>query len=137
MKIVRTAVVKHVMTEAKKAQIILEFQGEMDRCRRELEQLEFQLHKATKDMTNRHEQQKIRQKYRQEIRQREERLETISFKVQQLHKLELGSEIRDGTTDIVLDLNIGDRWYDQENQLEIIIKDGRVHEIRESGNQND
>ncbi len=137
MKLLRTVTIKHIVTEEKKAEIIAEFEAEITQSERELEQLTFQLHKATKDIANKHEQLALRARYKEEMKQREEKLRTISFKVQQLHKLELGSEISAGTADSIVEVEVGDHWPDLDQKTELIIKNGIVHEIRESRSEND
>lgn len=137
MKLIRTVIIKHIVTEEKKATLITEFETEIMQCERELEQLVFQLHKATKDIPNKHEQLTLRARYKEEIKKREERLQTISFKVQQLNKLELGSEIGAGTAESIVDIEVGDTWPDLDQRTEVIIKNGIVHEIRESRSEHD
>ncbi len=137
MKLLRTVIIKEVVTEEKKAEMIAEFELEIKQCERELEQLTFQLYKATKDVQNKHEQHSLRTRYTEEINKRREKLETFKFKVQQLHKLEIGSEIRSGTADTIVEVNVGDPWPRLMEQTEVIIKDGIVYEIRESRNQNE
>ncbi|WP_059104642.1 YlqD family protein [Shouchella shacheensis] len=136
MKFIRTVKVKHVLTEKKKQEIISDFEEEVTQLNRELEQLEFQLHKATKDLQAR-EQQNVRARYKAEMRKRKDKLETVSFRVQQLQKLETGSELDAGTADMILDIDIGDPWPDDTDSVEVIVKDGRVQEFKESRTSDD
>ncbi|MCM3713169.1 YlqD family protein [Halalkalibacter oceani] len=128
MKILRTVVVKQVVTEAKKQSIVQEFKSEILQCERELEQLTFHLHKATKDVASKHEQQTLRARYKEEIKQRKEKLAELSFKVDQLSKLEIGTELREGTVETIVEIKEGDPWPAPET--EIVVKDGVVEQIR-------
>ncbi|WP_017727284.1 YlqD family protein [Halalkalibacterium ligniniphilum] len=132
MNIIRTIVVKQVLTEQKKATLHKQFEGEKVQLEKEIQQLKFQFHKTTKGHNgNQENQRQIRNSYQKEIKKREEQLKALSFKIQQLHKLELGSEIRDGTVQSVVEVNVGDVWDERMHETELIIKDGIVHEIRE------
>lgn len=131
MKLLRTVTIKEVVTAEKKEKMIREFELEINQYKRELEQLTFQLYKATRNVQNKQERQSVRIRYNEEINKRKERLESINFKVQQLHKLELGTEIHAGTAESIVEVNVGERWPDGMNQTELVIRNGIIHEIRE------
>lgn len=135
MKLLRTVIIKHVLTEEKKAAMIAEFEAEFSQCERELEQLTFQLHKAIKDLPSKHEQHALRARYKEEIKQREEKQRTISFKLQQLQILKLGSELNTGTAESIVEVEVGDPWPNPDQKTEVVIKNGMIHEIRESRNE--
>ncbi|WP_413380072.1 YlqD family protein [Alkalihalobacillus sp. 1P02AB] len=134
---IRKATVKHMLTERKKGELLQGLKEELIGCQRELEQLEFQLHKSLKDSGNKHDQTSIRKRYKKEMDKRKERLYALNFKEQQLHKLELGSEIRAGTVDTLMEYEIGDNWCEDETALEVIIKDGKIVEFRESRSEDE
>lgn len=125
------------MTEARKSDLISEFETEIKQFERELEQLTFQLYKSTKDVQNKQDQQLIRTRYKEEISKRKEKLQLLSFKVQQLHKIEIGTEMRTGTAESMIDVKVGDPWPADTDKTEIIIHNGIVQEIRESRNKHD
>lgn len=135
MKLLRTVVIKEVVTERKKNEMIAEFTSEINQYERELEQLTFQLYKATKDVQNKHQQQLLRNRYTEEINKRKEKLDAVKFKVQQLDHLELGTEIHSGTAESIVEVNVGDPW--PTGVKEIVIKDGIINEIRESRQRED
>jgi hypothetical protein len=135
MKFLRTVTVKHVLTEEKKATMLKDFEQDISQIERELEQLKFQVLKATKELGNKQEQLLLRNRFKKEIEFREERLKSAAFKVQQLHKLEIGGEISEGTVDAIIEVEIGDLWPEQRGCLEMIVKNGIVHEFRESRNE--
>ncbi|ARK31025.1 hypothetical protein BkAM31D_14890 [Halalkalibacter krulwichiae] len=128
MRVIRNVNVKHVVTKKKKAQIIQQFQGELVQSKREVDQLTFQLHKALRD-ANESSHLKIKEKYEQELTQRKERVKLLHFKLEQVEKLEIGTEIQEEQVKSIIDIHVGDRW--SEQPAEIVIKDGIVQEIRE------
>lgn len=137
MKLLQSIIIKEVVTAEKKEEMINEFELEIKQCERELEQLTFQLYKATKDVPNKNEQHQLRARYTEEINKRKEKLQTFRFKVQQLHKLELGTEIRSGSAERIIEVEVGDSWPNLTEQAEIIIQNGIIHEIREGRNGHD
>ncbi|WP_332630687.1 YlqD family protein [Halalkalibacter flavus] len=137
MKLLRKIVIKQVLTETKKAVMVTKFQEEFTQCKREVEQMKFLLHKAIRESTSKNEQQEIRARYMKEIEKREETARSISFKIEQLDKLEIGTEIPDGTAEGIIEIREGDSWPNLEQTPEIIVKDGVIQEIRESRNNDD
>ncbi|WP_088105070.1 YlqD family protein [Halalkalibacter urbisdiaboli] len=135
MKLLRTVAVKHMLTEKKKANMLKEFEKDVIQVERELEQLKFQLHKAIRDVEGNEERRLLRERFNQEIALRQEKLAAVDFKIQQLQKLEIGTELNEGTVDAIVDVRVGDPWPDQSNEIEIIIKDGIIHEFREGRNE--
>lgn len=132
MNIIKTVSVKRILTEKQKRQYLDEFHEEISTMHRELEQLKFQLHKELKASTyNRQTKQALKHKYMDKIKQREEGLENIKFKVNQLEKLPIGIEIHDGTVQVICKVTVGEAWDEKFQGGEIVIKDGIVHEIRE------
>lgn len=138
MKIIKTVLVKQVLTEKRKAQLLNELYDEKDQLLKEVDQLKFQLHKKIKVNNNNQEHTRtIRTSFQKEMKQREEKIKGVDFKIHQLNKLELGSELRDGTIQSIVDIEVGDKWDELFNSSEIIVKDGIVHEIREGRKQHD
>ncbi len=132
LKCIRTASVKHVLTEAKKEQLKQEFERDLWQIRTELSQLEFQLQRALKAIKNTTSYAEVQKKYKNEIKQREERADSLEFRMNQLISLPLGTELGMGNTEIILDLKEGDKWIAEDANVAIIIKDGLIAEIRES-----
>ena len=130
MKLLRTVVIKEIVTKRKKDELISEYGKKLKQCERELEQLSFQLYKATRGVESKHKREMIRSRFTEEMNKRKEKLDLLKFKIQQIEKLELGSEIRAGTAERIVEVYVGDPWPEREE--EIIIKDGIINEIRES-----
>lgn len=135
MKLLRTVAVKQVLTEKKKSDMLREFEEDIAQAERELEQLKFQLHKTIKDINGKQEKRLYRERFNKEIGLREDRLNTISFKVQQLQKIVIGTELNEGTVDAIIEVEVGDPWPSDTNGIEIVVKDGIIHEFRESRNK--
>lgn len=132
MDIIKTVSVKQILTEKQKQIYLDDFNKDLHEMHVELEQLKFQLHKQLKtSQYNREAKHALKHKYMQEIKQREERLESLRFKVQQLEKLPVGAELQEGTVQVLCSVKVGDSWDDVTKGGEIIIKDGIIHEIRE------
>ncbi|NEU29398.1 hypothetical protein GN156_01170 [bacterium LRH843] len=135
MKLLRTVIIKDVVTEEMKQELTAEYELEVNQCEREIEQLTFQLHKAVK--LNKHDEIQLRARYNKEITKRKEKREAALFKVQQLNKLELGSLIHSGTAESIIEIKIGDPWPKANEKTEIIINNGIIQDIRESRNEDD
>ncbi|TSB46385.1 YlqD family protein [Alkalicoccobacillus porphyridii] len=136
MQFLKTVVIKQVLTESKKAELISVLHDEMKQLQRELEQLQFQLHKALRETDSRNEAQ-VKSRYEHEFTKRKESLSSLGFKYQQLEKLNIGTEIADGQAQAIIELNEGDIWPDQDHSLEMIIRDGRIEQFRESRRSDD
>lgn len=62
---------------------------------------------------------------------------SLTFRIEQLMNLPIGTELAMGTTEIILDVKEGDKWIDEETELTIVVNDGYIAEIREGGASND
>lgn len=132
MDIIKTVAVKQILTDKQKRVYLNDFNKELHEMQIELEQLKFQLHKQLKtSQYNRETKHSLKHKYMQKIKQKEERLDGLRFKVEQLEKLPLGIEVQEGTVQVLCSVKVGDTWDDPAKGGEIIIKDGLIHEIRE------
>lgn len=135
MKIIKTVIVKQVLTSKRKQELLEQLLNEKKQLQKELEQLKFQMQKKIKnqDRTT-----SIAQSsFQKEISKREEKLHSVDFKVHQLNKLEIGTELREGTIQALEEIQVGDDWDDFQVPTEIIIKDGKVHEIRKGRSEHD
>jgi predicted transcriptional regulator len=127
MKILQSVVVKQVLTEKSKKELLNNFESNLFRLRKECEQLQFEqkkLEKNSKLLLK-----DIRNQFENELKKRSEKMKMISFQIDQLNHLELGSEIKEKEVQAIIDVQVGDCW-DNINQAEIVIKDGIVQEIR-------
>ncbi|CAG9607437.1 hypothetical protein NEOCIP111885_01128 [Pseudoneobacillus rhizosphaerae] len=127
MKILQSVVVKQVLTENSKKELLNNFESNLYRLRKECEQLQFEqkrLEKNSKLLVK-----DIRSQFENELKKRNEKMNMISFQIDQLNHLELGSEIKEKEVQAIIDVQVGDCW-NKINQAEIVIKDGIVQEIR-------
>jgi predicted nuclease with TOPRIM domain len=130
MKIIKTVVVKQVLTEKRKEQLLQELIDEKDQLLKELEQLKFQLQKKLKKYDNLDSHHSTRISFQKEMTRREEKLQTMDFKMNQLHNLEIGTELRDGTVQSIHEIQVGDIWQVISEPSEIIVEDGIITKIR-------
>lgn len=137
MKIIKKVVVKHVLTENRKQWMLDDFHKQKEQALKEIKQLEFQLHKKLKASKDNFEYQNaLKASFNKEIKERNDKAKLIDFQIDQLNKLEIGTEIKAQTIETLSDLNVGDDWNMVLNNPEIIIRDGIVVEIREGVSKN-
>lgn len=127
MKILQSVVVKQVLTEKSKKELLNNFESNLFQLRKECEQLQFEQKKLEKNSKFLgHE---IRNHFEVEIKKRTEKMKMVTFQIEQLNLLALGSEVKEKEVQAIVDVQIGDSW-NNINQVEIVIKDGIVQEIR-------
>ncbi|MGM0711051.1 YlqD family protein [Brevibacillus parabrevis] len=130
--IFRSVQVKLIMTEASRAVLIDKYSRQLRKQRDEWEQWQFQskkiLAEAKKKSADTYA--LAQQKIAQEERRRKEKIAQISFSLQQAESLPEGSEMDYQTVESPVIIQEGDIWDEIMAGTEIMIKDGRVHEIR-------
>jgi hypothetical protein len=127
MKILQSVVVKQVLTEKSKKELLNNFESTLFQLQKECEQLQFEQKRLEKNSKLAvHE---IRNHFELEINKRKEKMKMVTFQINQLSLLELGSEVKEKEVQAIIEVQIGDTW-NKINQSEIVIKDGIVLEIR-------
>jgi predicted transcriptional regulator len=127
MKILQSVVVKQVLTEKSKKELLNNFESTLFQLQKECEQLQFEQKRLEKNSKSAvHE---IRNHFELEINKRKEKIKMVTFQINQLSLLELGSEVKEKEVQAIIEVQIGDTW-NKINQSEIVIKDGIVLEIR-------
>jgi hypothetical protein len=127
MKILQSVVVKQVLTEKSKKELLNNFESTLFQLQKECEQLQFEQKRLEKNSKLAvHE---IRNHFELEINKRKEKIKLVTFQINQLSLLELGSEVKEKEVQAIIEVQIGDTW-NKINQSEIVIKDGIVLEIR-------
>lgn len=126
MQVLRTVVIKQILTETLKQSLLSSYEDKKSQLEKEYEQLRFELKKAER-------QQKGSQRqpdsfFQKEMEKRQQKIENIVFQQSQLNILPLGSELKEKELQAVINVEIGDRW--EETEKTIVIKDGIVVEIR-------
>ncbi|MHC0037190.1 YlqD family protein [Pseudoneobacillus sp. C159] len=128
MKILQSVVVKQVLTEKSKKELLHHFEKNLFQLKKEIEQLQFEqkrFEKTSKLSTN-----EIQHHFDLELKKRKDKMKMTTFQIEQLDSLPLGSELKEKEVQAIVDIQIGDRWDKKMDQAEIIIKDGIVQEIR-------
>jgi hypothetical protein len=128
MNILQTVVVKQVLTETSKQELLRKFELEKSQLQKESEQLRFEMRKLekSKKMTIN----SFQKRFDNEIDTRLEKIKLLDFKMEQLHMLPLGSELKEKEYQAIIEVNVGDVWEDIQTEKTIIIKDGIIDEIR-------
>jgi hypothetical protein len=127
MKILQSVVVKQVVTEKSKRELFNKFETNLLKLQKEKDQLQFEHKRLEKN--NKFSLIEIRSHFESEIEKRNEKMKLISFQIEQLNLLPLGSEVKEKEVQAIVEVQIGDSW-NKINQAEIVIKDGIVQEIR-------
>ncbi|MCF8564387.1 YlqD family protein [Alicyclobacillus tolerans] len=127
--------VKFILTDLTKQQILNEQRSQIERLTFELEQLDQQgaqaIEQAMAQSSEAAEQ--VRAQLEQEKSNRVEQREQLIQQIQQIQQMELGSEIQNMTVETSVEVRVGDDWGKILQGAEIVIKDGRVHELRRGG----
>lgn len=124
--------VKMILTEDSRKQLEEEFSSRKKRYELELEQLQFQGKKLLLEAQRRgmEAQEVVQQRIFKEESSRRKKISDLDFQIQQLSQIPDGSEVLYTTVESEIEVKIGDNWDQVINQVEIILLDGVIHEIR-------
>jgi formylmethanofuran dehydrogenase subunit C len=127
MNIMKKVVIKQVITENSKSALKEKFSSQIMRLEQECQQLLFEQRKLqnTKGISK----QQLHNRFQQEIKKRKEKINVISFKIEQLEMLEIGSEIVEGEAEALVEVDVGTHWNELMEQTAIVIKDGIIIRI--------
>ncbi|MFT4413539.1 YlqD family protein [Fredinandcohnia humi] len=128
MKIIQTVAVKQVLTENSKEALIESFLHNKEQLLKECEQLRFELKKMEK--LKKYEPVRIKSHFTNEIDHRHEKIKQLDIQLEQIHKLPIGSEIKEKEVQSIIEIKVGDNWDDVTKARTIVIKDGIVEDIR-------
>lgn len=132
--IFRTVQVKVIITEASRAALMEKFRRQIEQQQNEWEQWQFQskkiLAEAKKVSAERYA--LAQEKVEREQKRRKEKIAHLQFQLLQAEKLPIGAELDYQTVQSPVEIKLGDAWDEIMAGTEIMIKDGRVHEIRQS-----
>jgi len=129
MKIIKKVLIKQIVTEKSRNQIMEQFQKQKMRLEQECQQLLFEKRKL-KNKTG-VSKQEVTRRFDKEINKRKEKINLIDFKIKQLDILELGVEIVEDEVEALVEVTEGMNWVDTLKEQAIIIKDGIVVRIDE------
>lgn len=127
MKILKTVQIKQILTEASKAKLRDKFVNEQNQVELECQQLRFEQKKVKNQYQ--HATHQVTQRFQKEMNKREEKLQLIQFKLEQLEQLAIGSEVIEGEVHSIQEVSVGDNWNDMLKEQSIIIKDDIVVKI--------
>lgn len=128
MKVLQNIIVKQVLTEKSKEELLSNYEGKLLQYKKECDQLHFELRKLEK--TKKYQTGNVQKQFEKEINMRQEKMKLLEFQIEQLHMLPLGSELKEKEIQGIVEVNVGDVWEDMVTNRTIIIKDGIVAEIR-------
>lgn len=128
LKVIQTVIVKQIVTETSKRILLEEYVEQKRQLQKECEQLKFELKKQEK--MKKFSPDLLKKKFNHEIHIREEKQKSLDFRMEQLHILPLGSEIKETELKALVEINEGDQWDDFLIEKSIVVKDGVVVEIR-------
>lgn len=137
MEIIKKVVVKQILTEESRTKLKEQFLSRQYQISKELKQLEFVLHKKMKENKSASYQTSLKESFNKEVAKRKERLRQFELKLGQLDELEIGAELREGTIQMIEQVEEGDNWEEIMKGTEIVIKDGLVYELRHGGMDDD
>lgn len=128
MEIIQKVVVKQILTEASKQELIEYYTEQKRQIEQECDQLHFEQKKMErkKQISTRTSGRLLYPRTRPAPRK--EKL--IQFQMEQLEVLELGSEIREREMETIIDVQVGDKWDKSIFDKTIVVKDGIIVEIR-------
>jgi hypothetical protein len=125
LKILQTVIVKQVLTENSKHYLNKQFSLNKLQLQKECEQLQFERKRME---SNKKLLPSQLQSYQHEMDMRKDKIRNLDFRIEQLHMLPLGSEIKQQEIQAVIDIEIGDQWSELEKT--IIVKEGKVVDIK-------
>ena len=127
MNIIKKIQVKQIITEKSKEKLKNNFIHQKMRLEQECQQLLFEQRKLENKIGT--SKQEIKSRFQREINQRQHRIKSIDFKLEQLEILEIGSEIIEREVEALVEVNEGEHWDEVMNERAIVIKDNIVIRI--------
>lgn len=128
MQIIQNVIVKQILTEKSKNDLLRKYHENRNQLQKESEQLRFEAKKL--ERTKKFQPSSFKKHFEKEIHKRHEKIKLIDFQIEQLHILPLGSELKEKEVQTLVDVEVGDHWEDIIKNKTILIKDGIVAEIR-------
>ncbi|WP_080874779.1 YlqD family protein [Oceanobacillus timonensis] len=127
MKLIKKVPIKLVVTEESKEKIRQNFTNHKLRLEQECQQLQFEIRKLKNKNTN--VRSDMESKFNQEIKNRQEKMKLLDFKIEQLDELEMGSEIVEKEVEALVEVEVGSDWNHIMKEQAIVIKDDKVIRI--------
>lgn len=131
MQLIKKTLVKQVVTEKSKTNILKNFQTQKIQLEQECQQLMFEKRKLQKKTGL--SKQEVSSRFQQEINKRQEQIDSINFKIEQLDTLAIGTEIIQNEVETLVEVEVGADWNKLMDEEVIVIKDGIVIRIDKAG----
>ncbi len=128
MKILQNVIVKQVLTEKSKLELLDQFNSKKAVLQKECDQLRFELKKLEK--TKKFQPVSLKTHFEKEIDVRKEKIKLLDFQIQQLDILPYGSELKEREVQAIVDVERGQNWEEIVQTKTIIVKDGVVDEFK-------
>ncbi|WP_251443332.1 YlqD family protein [Veillonella intestinalis] len=124
--------IKSKVTEGLKAKLVAEFQQRLELVEQDLQQIEFQAKRLLSEQAKLDAQGliQLRQQIEEEKQKRLNFKAEVAAKLKDAEKLELGSEIAQGTMEQTITVKIGDNL-DSLMGSEILLEDGKIIAFRQ------
>ncbi len=131
--IFRTVQVKIIITEASRAVLVEQYRTQLNKRNEEWQQWQFQAKKILADAKKKSADTYAlaQEKIEREERLRKEKMDQLTWQLEQAANLPVGSELDYQTVQSPVSVQVGEVWDEIMAGTEIMIKDGLVHEIRQ------
>jgi hypothetical protein len=129
----RPVVIKNVVTENSKKQMIEELNNAIRQIEIRLEQMEFRGRRMIADIGKKDQRRVtgLREELNREREEQRKVKENLEYKLAEIEKLQSGEVFISGVYDSPVKIEVGDKIMEQISQAEIIVKDGVVIQITE------
>ena len=128
MQLIQTVIVKQILTEKSKQELLEKYFAGKLQMQKEYEQLQFELKKLEK--AKKYQPSALKVHFEKELEKRHDKEKLYEFQIEQLHMLPLGSELKEKEVQALVEVNVGDKWDEVTGHRTIIIKNGIIEEIR-------
>ncbi len=123
-----------IVTEQFREEVRAELQEAIDTTQRRMEQMDFQGRRLLADLqrTDINQAMGARRQIEAEKRRHDTLKQELQDQLDEIEKLEIGSEYQRGTIEGTVDVEVGDRFFEKLTGASIVVKDGVVVEVREA-----
>ncbi|MDO8589321.1 MAG: YlqD family protein [Armatimonadota bacterium] len=132
MHVTRPVKLKVIVTDEFKKELQGELQSVLDRINASSQRLQFQMDAYVPELakTDMNQAIQVRRALESERQKFDDAKKEISQRMDEARKLELDSEFEHGELESMVELKPGDSFEDKLRNAEVIVKDGKVVEIR-------
>jgi hypothetical protein len=133
MHVTRPVKLKVIVTEEFKKELEGELQAALERVNASAQRLQFQMDAYVPELakTDMNQAIQVRKALEAERQKFDDVKKEIGQRSEEARKLEIGSEFEHGELQSVVEVKVGDSFDDMMGKAQIIVKDGKVVEIRE------